>query len=163
MKVILHIIIFLLLSGCTSHQVNQDSAQPVIAPGTLNLPVLPGSFIPADCGVDVDLSADGTFLGCVAFPLKARSEQETLFEWQYIQALENVGWKFADGLANVLYVERPIEATGCNERLALIAWLLGDKEEVAKYGTAQEPEIDWSKVPNGVIWFVLEPEQSCDS
>lgn len=108
------------------------------------------------------MSADGSFLGCVAFPLNAQSEQETLFEWQYIQALEESRWKFSNGLANVLYVERAVEASGCNERLALIAWLLGDKKEVEKYGTSQEREIDWSKIPNGVIWFVLESDQVCD-
>ena len=161
MKAILYLVALLILSGCVSHPEDPVMDPSVIAPGVLNLGALPGSFVPADCGEDMDFNADGSFLGCVAFPLEAQSEQEAPFEWQYIQALKDTGWTFAGGLANVFYVERPDERSGCNERLALIAWMLGDKEEIAKYRTAQEPEIDWSKMPNRAIWFFMEAGPVC--
>ena len=162
MRVIFCVVAVAMLIGCVSSTIEPIVEQQAVAPGILDLPVLPGSFIPDDCGVDYDVSSDGEFLGCIAFPFEEQTKGDVRFEWQYINALEAKGWSFAEGAANVLYVDRALPNTNCREKLALVAWLLGDKEEVAKYGTAREKEIDWDKIPNGVIWFMLLSEQTCE-
>ena len=71
------------------------------------------------------------------------------------------GWRFAGGAANVYYFEKAFAGSECSARLNMIGWLLGDDAEIAKYGTMEEGNIDWSKIPFGSFIFAVEREPVC--
>lgn len=160
MKGILYCFAAIVISGCSSSQDDQINRQQLIAPGVLDLPVLPGSFIPSDCGVDWDFDPGEEILGCVAWPLDRQTKQDNSLYRQYIGMLESNGWTYVIGLANAFFLERPVNGSTCVERLVLGVDVLGDKLEVAKYRTSTNLDIDWSKIPNGVIYFAMDDNQA---
>ena len=153
-------LIAIAMTGCSTGATGQLEGSAIIAPGVLDLPVLPGNFIPDDCEFALGEVPESWLLGCVAFPRELAKEEGPL-EWKYINELEDRGWIFTHGEANMLFVERTMEENECKQTLALVGWLLGDEVEIAKYGTIKETEIDWSKIPYEVIWFVMDEESSC--
>ena len=151
-----------LLFGCVTQNKLPPTGDLLIAPGILDLPVLPGSFIPDDCAYETYYVPKSHLVGCIAYPLEHAKDDEVGFDWKYVHELEESGWSFEGGAANVFFMERPIEGKECKESLALVYWLFGDKTEIAKYGTSAEREVDWTKIPFGVIWFVLETDSNCN-
>ncbi|MCQ8185819.1 hypothetical protein [Parvularcula maris] len=150
------------LASCASRSApSQDPA--VIAPEVLDLPLIEGAFIPDDCQFPSSDEIEETFIGCVAMPLEVLNQRQEPFEWDYVAKLGEAGWSFEGGAANVLTVRREISGTSCFNRLHLIGWILGDEKEIDKYGTMEEPTMDWSKVTAQVLWFAMDPEPTCDS
>src|SRR3990167_947787 len=149
----------LIAAACSSARA-PSKAERVRLEGQFDVGVISGSFVPESC-------TNGTFFesdpppfdfACVAFP---RSEQAAEgFEWQYLELLAEQGWVFSGCAANVLSAERPIDEN-CSVELSLIGMIQGEPSEVAKWGTQDEESMDWSKVPNGMILFVADPEPLC--
>lgn len=130
-------------------------------PGTLDLEVIDGSIIPADCQLRRYaryIEANNLLTECVAAPL-AQSEFE--LQDSYVRALASRGWRFAGGAANVFFFERPRTGEDCSDRLALVGLLLGDPAETDKYGTEEEGSMNWSRVTHGAFLFALEPAPVC--
>ena len=129
----------------------------VFAPDVLDLPVLKGSFISENSGIEEETQsqssdAEQTFLGCIAFD--HHKDLDTVNQWmeRYLESLRQLGWQFAGGAANAAYLDKPAEESKCIRRLVVAASLLGDNEEIEKLpvrGIAP----DWSKIPYGVLLF----------
>ncbi|MGE0743255.1 MAG: hypothetical protein AB7O98_18110 [Hyphomonadaceae bacterium] len=145
-----------LLIPAASAQV-RDSGQSTVLPGELNLPVQAGTFIPDNCPV-----GPGTQVfpipTCIAFPM---GEGALEAQSAYMRALEQAGWRFASGAANVLFFERPTDRPNCSRQVLMIGWLLGDPAEIAKYGRQDEPTMDWSRIEYGTFIFLLTPDDVC--
>jgi hypothetical protein len=150
---LLAIVAVLVLSATAAAEV-LDSRQTVVSPGQLDLPVQQGSFIPDNC----PFGPNGPVLPapiCIAFPM---GEGALDVQAAYATALQESGWRFASGAANVFFFERPVNRTDCSQRLMMIGWLLGDETEIAKYGTEEETTMDWSLVEYGTFIFLLSED-----
>lgn len=135
-----------------------DSGRQIVLPGTLDLAVIDGSMIPQNCQLETIFGTQSVPADCVAFPRQASENYQAL----YVQALSNLGWNFAGGAANVFYFERPQPNTTCSDRLNFAGGLLGDPNEVAKYGRQHEGSIDWARITHLSFIFAIEPAPVCD-
>ncbi len=135
-----------------------DSGRQIILPGALDLAVINGSIIPQDCQFETIFGTQSVPADCVAFPIQTSENFQSL----YVQALTNLGWNFAGGAANVFYFERPRSNTACSDRLNFAGWLLGDPNEIAKYGRQDEEHMDWSRVTHLSFIFAIESAPVCN-
>lgn len=147
---------FALLATTASAQV-VDSGRTVLLPGQLDLAVQPGSFIPERCPVGPSVPLVEAPI-CIAFPRSAGSVD---VQNAYGRALHAAGWRFTHGAANVLFFERASETSNCSKRLMMIGWLLGDEAEVSKYGTDNEPNMNWDLISHGTFIFVISQDDVC--
>lgn len=156
MRALILAVVLTLFSSAASAEV-RDSGQSTVLPGELDLPVQAGTFIPDNCPV-----ASGTQVfpipTCIAFPMGVGALD---VQGAYVTALERAGWRFASGAANVFFFERATDRPNCSQQVLMIGWLLGDQAEIAKYGTEEEPTMDWSRVEYGTFIFLLMPEDVC--
>jgi hypothetical protein len=126
----------------------------VLLPGLLDVALIEGSHVPGDCS---SAAPDSPPTTCVAFP----RESERDWQAEYVRALRQAGWRFTGGAGPVFWFERPINDGECSQRLDMLGWMLGDATEMAKLGTDDEPNIDWSKVPYGLFIFTVAREPVC--
>jgi len=127
--------------------------------GVFDVPLLDGTFIPTDCKTGTPFESD--YLpekhACIAYPFADAQDSP---EWTYVKALDEAGWKFAGGAANVYYLEKSID-DDCSTRMYMIGVIQGAPEEVAKWGNSDEADMDWAKIENGIYQFMLEGERVC--
>lgn len=135
----------------------QDSGRQIVLPGSLDLEVISGSFIPTDCQFATLMEARDIPADCVAVPIRAVDDLQD----DYVRAIEARGWRFAGGAANVFYFERPLAGSNCSDRLGFIGWLLGDPSEIAKYGTQNEDSLDWRRITHQSYILAVEPVPRC--
>lgn len=138
----------------------QDSSRRILLPGVLDLEVIDGSFIPADCQFATP-PAD-----CVAMPIRRDTERNTPADFDnldddYVRALESQGWRYVSGPGNWFEFERPIASGMCSQNLRMVFWFLGDPNEVAKIGTEQESSVNWNLIPFATFIFSLAQEPVC--
>lgn len=152
----------LLVSSSAAQEETLRESSNVIAPGLLDLAVLPGSFIPDDCGSDIIDTTKSNFLGCVAYDIKSEGVDGKDWDSEYVDALVRLGWNFAGGAANVYYLKRKDSSNNCDEYLNMVAWFLGDKKEIDKYGALDGSVIDWEKIPYVVFYFTMDDDLRCD-
>ncbi len=139
----------------------EDSGRRTVLPGNLDLAVIDGSIIPRNCQLDTILGSRDIVADCVAFPAHVGQDSGRDFQTLYVQALSDRGWRFAEGLANVFYFERPRLNTNCSDRLDFVAWVLGDPDEIMKYGRDDEGSMDWSRVTHVTFIMTVEPAPVC--
>ncbi|MBI1186935.1 MAG: hypothetical protein GC206_06310 [Alphaproteobacteria bacterium] len=128
----------------------------------LNIAVEAPAFIPESCGLDFSSQPSIDTAVCVAFPIQSDANGVS-WDSHFVRLLAERGWEFVGGAANVYYLERPMDDDDCSQRMNMIGWLLGDEEEIAKYGTMEEDSIDWSKIPFRTFIFAIERAPVCGS
>ncbi len=140
---------------------NKAIDERVSLEGAFDIPLIQGTFVPVSCSDRTPFDSDylkGSF-ACVVFPF-ALTGSENDPNNEYVRVLYNEGWQFAGGASIAYYLERPVNSE-CSQRLTLMNIIQGDPTEVAKWGTMEELDMDWSKIENGMIQFILEPEDVC--
>ena len=134
----------------------------LVLDGAFDIPVVAGTQLHSQCldsPVFETLRENGANAVCVRY----RMEDDTGdpdFDGQYVIALQEAGWRFAGGAANVFFFDRIID-DGCIHRLNMIGWVDGAPEEVAKIGTGNEADINWSRIPYGLFVFSLDDDYAC--
>lgn len=98
-------------------------------------------------------------MACIAFPRASDRNWQN----EYVTEIQRQGWQFVGGAGPVFWFERPIAGGDCSQRLNMMGWILGDPAEVAKLGTEQEGEIDWSLIPEGTFIFSVDERPACGS
>ena len=150
------------LIGCAANDGMTMQDRNVIAAGVLDVNVIDGSFIPDTCENIIFGDARDTILGCVAYDLSSEGVDGKDWDSEYLQALVDKGWSIVGGVANVYNLERDGLAPNCTQNLGMIFLPFGDEAEVAKYGTEKEGDIEWDKIPFGIIYFAGDSAPVCD-
>lgn len=152
--------ISVLLAACATNSKAQADpntlANDLFLPGLLDIPVPVSARVPEDCQLDTLGIKENLNTGCLAFSLDNAHVDES-----YLPALEEAGWRFSGGAANVFEFARSGTMPQCDHTLSVIGWLLGDSEEIAKYGRETEVTLDWSLITAQSRIFVVSPNSRC--
>ncbi len=158
MRQFLIIVLTLVTGACVTP--NNAGGRMLSIDGLFSVPIVEGTFIPEDCktgtpGASKYLKEP---FACVAYSWGNQPENPP--EWRYIELLAEQGWNFSGGAGSVLTLERHVDEN-CSTELYLIGVIQGDPIEVEKWGRAEEIDMDWGKIDNGLIQIVPNLELVC--
>lgn len=115
-------------------------------PGGLDLPIVDGASVPADCLYPHSLRDSARYdLACVVLPAGERSAE---IGAQYLGMLGQRGWHQGNAIIDGFTAVHE-ESNGCEQVLDIFP---------SAYPPAQQDDAQ-----NFVIWFALERQQRCDA
>jgi hypothetical protein len=118
-----------------------------LLPQSVNLPVLEGSSVPAECHYPDTINDTASFeLACVTMP--RFSSGVMVMGAEYLAALGTLGWRQGD------YVEGGMTAVRTDEN---------NCERVLNIFPGDYPPSEGRRSANVVVWFVLERTPRCAS
>jgi len=144
------------------------SAATTLLPGGLDLPIVDGSSVPADCRYPAGLRNAGHFdLACVVMP---RDEGGDHIGAQYLGMLGQRGWHQGDLITGGFSAVHA-EANGCEKVLGIYPSTYPPADGAAATAPApqQDPE-EFGDNDDGadsggdtVIWFALDRQERCNA
>lgn len=150
--------IILPLTGCAKSEDAQSPISRIKVGNSLDIPVLEGSRIPDTCKLEIIASDIKMPSGCVVMSVASEGVNEKDWDSDYLRALQQNGWEFAGGEANVYYLEKK-KSEDCSFSLSMMAWIYGNDEVMKSYGTQNESE-DYDDF---VFYFLLDNNEVCGS
>ena len=149
------ILLFAALNASCSDVTVSDTPRLVLKGAALDIPINEPSVLTDDCGTDIDFSEINEF-GCIAFPFSSEEDDGKDWEREYGRLLNENGWDWKGGEANVYFFEKTID-DNCSYSLAMIGWFQGNSEQTKAYQETGSLE----GVENGLFIFGIEPEPVC--
>jgi len=142
-------------------------ATTTLLPGGLDLPIVEGSSVPADCHFPAGLRNAGHFdLACVVMPRDSGGDH---IGAQYLGMLGQRGWHQGD-LITGGFSAIHVEANGCEKVLGIYPSEYPPQDgATAATPPAQDPEEfggdddDDSAGGDTVIWFALDRQERCNA
>lgn len=137
-----------------------------VLPGLLDLPIIEGSSVPADCHFPAGLRNAGHFdLACVVIP---RDDQGDHIGAQYLGMLGQRGWHQGDLITGGFSAVH-VEANGCEKVLGIYPSSYppaADGAAAAPPPARDQEEFggdDDGASGDTVIWFALDRQQRCNA
>lgn len=143
------------ISACSGPSTSTKIDKLSLGNGLFEIYTVPGSMATDNCGID-SIEFGTTEITCVSFPVSSIHEDGKNWDAEYIKVLDENGWKWVSGAADINSFEKP-KSKDCNYRLTMMRWFQASEEDIYDYYETGE----FGKIKNQTYIFLIEDDLNC--